>query len=129
MDGFSEAEASTSFFDNGISRRKKQSFRTRQLCRQVWRTISCTLAGQCDDEILQDLAVDSVAPAPDASRLVVNVYPTTLGDCASVADILQRLSRVESFLRREVAAAIVRKRAPELIFNVVAAEGGEHEHP
>src|SRR5262245_15189259 len=38
-----------------------------QLCRQVERALSITLEG----EILRDLTVESVVPAPDSSRLLV----------------------------------------------------------
>ncbi|MCY2954441.1 MAG: ribosome-binding factor A [Planctomycetota bacterium] len=127
LDEVDEADCSAFFDDVGVSRRKKQLVRAQQLCRQVFRAVSCTLSGECGDEVLQDLVVDSVVPAPDASRMMINVYPTTLRGRVSVAEILERLGRVEGFLRREVATAIVRKRAPELLFNVIVPGEGNYE--
>ena len=44
---------------------------------------------------------------------------------AHVADVMEGLTSATGFLRREVAAAITRKRAPELVFIIVA--GGNRE--
>src|SRR5947207_1446903 len=45
-----------------------------QLCGEVARTLSWVLGGECGDEVLRDLIVDSVVPAPDSSRLLVTLY-------------------------------------------------------
>lgn len=101
---------------------KKADRKARQLCRQVFRTLTVALAG-CGDERLQDLLVLSVDPAPDAGRLLVTVSPGTGSDDVAIADLLERLNRATGRLRAEVAAAIVRKRAPELLFRVMPAKG------
>ena len=89
--------------------------KTLQLCRQAQRALSLALAGACDDDVLRSLYVAAVVPAPDASRLLVQlVVPTRVQ--ASPAEVLRRIERVRSLLRAEVAAAITRKRAPELTF-------------
>ena len=106
--------------------RHKSDRKVQQLCRQVERAI--TLGGQCADPILQDLVVESVTPAPDASRLTVRVYfPASSHEAAQAGDspplslfeLLERLERARPLFRREVAAAITRKRAPELCFQLV----------
>src|SRR5258708_5523721 len=56
------------------SRRQKPDRKVLQLCRQVERSIGAVLRGGCADPVLQDLAVESVRPAPDAGRLLVTVY-------------------------------------------------------
>jgi ribosome-binding factor A len=97
------------------------------LCRQVWRALTYALAGSADDAI-RTLSVASVLPAPDAGHLLVTVVPGGAGDLApSLVDLLERLDRARPWLRREVAEAIVRKRAPELTFRVAAA--GEEVQP
>jgi ribosome-binding factor A len=85
-----------------------------QLCRQVQRTLSLMVPGELADPVLQDLAVMEVLPAPDASRLLVRL--ATRAAAADVPHILERLERVRGRLRSEVAAAVTRKRAPELMF-------------
>ena len=106
----------------GKSRRHKNDRKLQQLCRQVQRTIDLSLH-ECGDDLLRDLMVHSVHPAPDASRLMVAVYPVlTAPQQIDVADILGRLARVASRLRHEVAIAITRKRAPELLFRVICQE-------
>ncbi len=113
-------------------RRKKARHKDQQLCRQVAQTLSLALAG-CGDALLRDLYVADVVPAPDAGRLLVSVYPMTgmasrqsdqPDDAMSVEQMSQILGRLEAaapMLRREVASAITRKRAPELLFRVVAS--------
>jgi len=125
--------------------RKNNDRKTRQLCRQVERAVSLALGGQCADPLLQALAVQSVEPAPDASRLMISVYlpaanttpdpcaipprdasveqgsrETIAAQAARMSEILARLENVRPLLRREVAAAITRKRAPELVFGLTA---------
>src|SRR5687768_1969741 len=58
----------------------RRDYKTQQLCRQVSRALSLALAGECADPMLQDLVVHSVLPAPNASRLLVNVYLSTRRD-------------------------------------------------
>lgn len=89
-----------------------------QLCAQVRRTLCSVLAGECDDDILRDLFVESVVPAPNAGRLLVTVYAATLGNSVPPLEILAHLHKAAGFLRREVAASIHRRKVPELIFQV-----------
>ena len=92
---------------------RKDQRKTRQLCRQVFQAVSLALAGECGDDLLRDVMVESVEPAPTASRLAVRVCMPPGSD---VADVLDRLARVTPHVRRLVAQAITRKRAPELTF-------------
>jgi ribosome-binding factor A len=92
---------------------RKDGRKTRQLCRQVFQAVSLALGGECGDDLLRDVIVESVEPAPNASRLAVRVYVPARVD---LADVLDRLARVTPHLRRLTARAITRKRAPELTF-------------
>ena len=113
---------------------EKPDYHTAALCKQVRRAVAMTLMGECSDEILQSLVVDEVLPAPNAGRLLVRVLlradtaagPPRIG----VIDVLQRLSQVHGLLRARVGESIVRKRTPELIFDVipVGPEPGEVSH-
>lgn len=97
--------------------------KTKQLCRQVFQAVSLALAGECDDEVLRDLTVGSVTPAPNASRLLVCVAlpPARPGGPVLAPQIvMERLAIHHARLRRCVAAAVTRKRAPELTFLPVA---------
>lgn len=90
-----------------------------QLCSQVADTLNQVLGGQHDD-LLRDLQVMSVVPAPDASRLLVTVYPISQADPTFDADVVhQRLLAAGGQLRGEVAASITRKKTPKLLFQVV----------
>ena len=107
----------------GRPRNARREQKTLQLCRQVERALSFALAGECDDDVLGSLYVADVSPAPDASRLLVRLaIPNRLSAAATLLDVLGRVDRVHGKLRAAVAAAITRKRAPELTF-VVIAEG------
>jgi ribosome-binding factor A len=91
-----------------------------QLSGQVARTLSGLLA-ESEDELLRDLLVVSVAPAPYASRLLVTVAPSPAAEAVEAAAVLARLERVRGRLRTEVAAAVHRRKAPDLTFRVVNA--------
>ena len=122
-DSFEENVFSSSRGERSSSSSPRRDHKTQQLCRQVSRALSLALAGECGDPILQDLVVHSVVPAPNASRLLVNVYlSTTHREDVPVWQILAALEGAGKLLRREVTAAIVRKRAPELEFQIVSPD-------
>lgn len=97
--------------------------KTLQLCRQVARALSTALASDCNDELLGEVYVDTVQPAPDASRLLVTVRPVTA--TVDTEAVLIRLREKKGLLRAIAAGAISRKRTPELAFLV----GGPWEAP
>ncbi len=93
--------------------------KTLQLCRQVADTLNYVLSGDCDDELLQNLQVMSVVPAPNAGQLLVTVCPAVaLGTMFDRAEVRQRLIAIVGHLRSEVAASITRRKAPKLLFQV-----------
>lgn len=94
--------------------------KTLRLCDQVARALDLAFGGGLADELLQSISVESVVPAPTASRLLVTVR---IGD-ASIRPLeaLARLERARGLLRVGVAAAIHRKRAPELVFGLPPPE-------
>lgn len=93
------------------SHRRQQDNKLGQLCRQVQRVVSLSLSGESHDGALSELCVHSVVPAPDAGRLLVLVYFANPRAAIPLMDLLQRLDNANPWLRREVARAIVRKRA------------------
>lgn len=100
------------------SHRNKFDHKARQLCRQAQRALNLAL-GEFGDELLNRLYVADVTPAPSASHLLVHVViPSQL----SVVKVLARLDEVRPRLRMEIAAAITRKRAPELSFIAASSE-------
>jgi ribosome-binding factor A len=119
--GLDEMGNSSSFFD-ASGRNKRAAQKTAQLCRQVFRAVSLAL-GECGDEALRELTVVDVLPAPDASRLMVRVAVSASADPLAPHEVLARLAEAGGFLRRAVAAAITRKRAPELMFAFVGGTG------
>ena len=88
-----------------------------QLCRQAQRAIALALAGECDDDVLRSLYVDAVAPAPDATQLLVRIVVPAHASVRA-EEVYARLERVRPLLRRAVTEAITRKRSPELSFVV-----------
>ncbi len=108
------------FDARGVARRGP-SRKTLQLCREVQRTLTVVLGGGCDDDVLRDLFVQSVVPAPNAGRLLVTVGLTPSGRPVEAVEVLTRLQEAAGLLRGEIAAAVRRRKAPELVFEVVAA--------
>jgi ribosome-binding factor A len=93
--------------------------KTMQLCGQVARTLAGLLPG-CGDDVLRDLQVVGVSPA-GSGRLLVTLgrSPSAEGGASEV--VLGRLARAHGWLRNEVAAAVHRRKAPDLVFSVVEA--------
>jgi ribosome-binding factor A len=98
--------------------RRRDDRGARRLCAQVHDLLILALADR-RDAILQSLLVTSVEPAPDATRLAVRVQPPSDAD---FGDVRRRLALAAGVLRTEVAQAIRRRRAPELVFLVVPRE-------
>jgi ribosome-binding factor A len=88
-----------------------------QLCAQVARTLQSVLAGEVGDDLLRDLVVESVVPAPNSGRLLVTLSRADSG-AASAEEVMRRLSRALGLLRGQVAAAITRRKTPELTFRL-----------
>lgn len=97
-----------------LSRPRVKNRKALQLCAQVAETLALVLAGECDD-LLRDLGIVSVQPAPNSAALVVTLAaPTDIEPAA----VLERVQRVAGKLRHEVAAAIHRKRVPLLSYRL-----------
>jgi ribosome-binding factor A len=90
-----------------------------QLCGQVARTLQAVLAAECGDDLLRELQVASVVPAPTSMRLLVTLTLATPKEDVPAAAVMARLHRAQGMLRREVAAAINRRRVPELMFRLI----------
>ena len=86
-----------------------------QLGHQVAQALDAVLAGDSRDEALRGLRVVSVAPAAGASCFLVTVAPDPPFD---PREVLARLEHASGWLRTEVAAAVTRKRAPVLSFQI-----------
>ena len=96
-------------------RRRVADHKTLRLCRQVLEALQISLAGECGDEVLQQVFIASVDPGADPSRLEVTVeLPADLGP----ADALARLDKARGLLRLLVAQAISRKKTPDLVFRL-----------
>jgi ribosome-binding factor A len=87
-----------------------------QLCGQVAEALHLAL-GDCGDEALNDLLVLEVRPFPDSTRLLVLVRSAT--GATDLVSTRLRLREAAGWLRREIAAAIHRRRTPDLVFEVV----------
>ena len=108
---------------------RKTSRKAWQLCGQVAEALGQVLAGDCGDDVLRNLQVVAVEPAPDASRLLVTVCVQPPSEVISPALVLERLARASGRLRCEVAAAITRKRTPTLGFRLALPVGDKQGGP
>ena len=98
-------------------RHRKPDYKTMQLCRQVQRVLSLTLAGECKDDVLRGVYIESVVPAPDATHLLVRVIvPPDDRSATTLAEVLQSLDRAKGTLRAADRAGHHAKQAPELSF-------------
>jgi ribosome-binding factor A len=95
-----------------------------QLCRQVAEALAAAFAG-CGDDVLTGLQVVSVTPAPNAGRLLVTVAAAPSAAERDAAVVREHLHRATGLLRSEVAAAIHRRKTPELVFRVAVEPIGD----
>jgi ribosome-binding factor A len=102
-------------------RRDKDRHKSQQLCRQVQKTLDLVFSGDTRDALLATLRIVSVTSA-DASTLLVSVVADLAPDLFDRAEIETRLANMSGRLRTEVANAIIRKRAPLLVFHVVGPQ-------
>jgi ribosome-binding factor A len=96
--------------------------KTLQLCSQVAETLLLVLAESADD-VLRDLTVAAVEPLPGSNRLLVTLRPSVWAAKLETAQALLHLEQARGLLRSEVAAAICRRKVPDLLFRVVPAGG------
>jgi len=94
-----------------------------QLCKQVARDLQLSLSALPGAEEMIGVTVCAVVPAPNAGRLRVLLIVPDPRHQSEVAAIVQRYA---GRLRAEVAAAISRRRTPELVFEIIM-ERSDHE--
>lgn len=109
-------------FETGDFTQKINNRKALQLCTQVQRILTMVL-GEMGDDVLRELWVQSVIPAPNAGCLLVLVSPMSTPKPHDLVKIQARLQAVNGRLRQEVASAIHRRRAPLLNFQIVPAGG------
>jgi ribosome-binding factor A len=95
-----------------------------QLCQQVQEALSDAFATVCNDPLLRGLTVVSVEPAPNMGRLLVTLRLEPEDDGLDGGEVVAHLQRAAGMLRCEVAAAISRRKVPELAFRVVSGPQG-----
>jgi ribosome-binding factor A len=100
----------------------KKHHKLDRLCRQVAETLDQVLAGEFADDALRCLRVVSAMPAPDASRLLVTLHADCEPEDFDRRRLEQRLAACKGRLRCEVTAAITRRKAPSLTFNIVGPD-------
>lgn len=106
----SDASEDSDFHDSADRRGHHKSL---MLCRQVMRALCQAMAGECGDDLLRDLWVQSVQPCGGAGHLrVMIVLPAGV----SPVEALLRLEHHAGRLRQAVSRAISRKRTPQLIY-------------
>jgi len=90
-----------------------------QLCGQAADALRGILAGLADG-VLQNLMVVAVEPAPNTGRLLVTVAASKPADATDFTtnEVLEHLTKATGRIRTEVAAAINRRKAPELAWRV-----------
>jgi ribosome-binding factor A len=111
--GAEDAEDPRDFFKKPAG--KVANRKALQLCGQIARTLSLVL-WECGDDVLRELIVERVQPAPTSARLLITLSSSASGDEETA---LRHVERAAGLLRREVAAVIHRRETPELTFCVV----------
>ncbi len=89
-----------------------------QLCGQVKDSLHGILAG-CADEVVRNLTVLMVEPAPHTGRLMVTVAGPGPADATDPATVADHLARAAGWIRIQVASSISRRNTPELVFRVM----------
>ena len=91
-----------------------------QLAAQIRRSLETTLVGECPDEVLQNISVESVEPAP-GNRMLVTLMVHPPGDALPKDEVLRRLDAARALLVHRVVEDVHRRAIPELSFWLVRA--------
>jgi ribosome-binding factor A len=121
---FDVMEDGAALFDGGATDARAER-KTKQVCKEVLRTLAYALGASGDEEV-RDMVVVAVEPAPDAARLMVTICAPR-STPADLPRLVARLVGLRGPLRAEIAAALQRKRTPELAFRV--APTAPHSDP
>jgi ribosome-binding factor A len=105
-------------YDRIAERRKVPNRKALQLCAQVAEILSSVLAGECRDEALADVVVESVVPAPNAGRLLATIGLGRPDAAVDVELALAGLDRATPLFRRAIAEGTNRRFVPDLIFRM-----------
>lgn len=112
-----------------ITRRRagaKKERKAKQVSKQAEVTVQLAM-GALLDEAFRELRVVRVEPAPDSRRLLVVIGPRFDGTRVTEHHAAEIVRKAEPLLRRDVAAALHRKRAPSLVFRFVGMAEGERD--
>jgi ribosome-binding factor A len=107
------------YFKLNSRRRKKENHKAKQICRQVEETLDQVLSGETRDDMLRNLRVATVVPAPDSSRLLITLYADVAAEEFDREVVEQKLASHSGRLRCEVARAVTRRKTPALVFRVI----------
>src|SRR6266446_6248916 len=102
---------------------KKVDRKALQLWSEVAKALAHALAWELGDDLLGQLQVEAVVPAPDSSHLLVTVSLSAPPGTDLSDQVWERLRRATGRLRAEVAAAIHRRRVPDLEFRLELRKG------
>ncbi|MFO1053518.1 MAG: hypothetical protein U1F36_14995 [Planctomycetota bacterium] len=91
-----------------------------QLAAQIRRSLESTLIGECTDEVLQNISVESVEPA-DGNRFRVTMMVHPPGAALPKEEVMRLLEDSRPLLVHRVAEDIHRRAVPELVFWLVRA--------
>jgi hypothetical protein len=94
--------------------RKVPNRKALQLCSQIRDCLNMCFA-DCGDDLLRELVVEAVVPAPDSRQMLVTV---AVAQDLETPRVLNHIARAGGKLRTEAAAAIHRKRVPRLLFQI-----------
>jgi ribosome-binding factor A len=101
-------------YDRDDDRRQVPNRKALQLCSQICDCLNMCFADLGDD-LLRELVVQSVVPAPDSRQMLVIVEVPKDLETSRVRD---HIARASGRLRTEIAAAIHRKHVPRLVFQI-----------
>ncbi len=89
-----------------------------QLCAAIRRTLELTLVGDFEDEVLQNMSIESVEPvAGNRVQVMFMVHPP--GSELEKSEVLARLEAARPHMIEEIARAVNRRSLPELTFWVI----------
>ncbi len=97
------------------------SHKALQLCAQVRRSLELTLMGECSDELLQNMIVAEVEPAPDDKHLRATFEVMDPEESLDKVEVMARLEAARPLMMAGVARAISRRKIPEIHFEVIRA--------
>ncbi len=101
----------------------------KRLCEEIREVVQFVLADSAHAAELEAVSVLDVVADESSGQILILLVPLRALDMAEAAQVERALTSVRAYVRREIAEAIQRKRAPEIALVLLPLPAEDPEQP